>query len=114
MSNKSSNSQLSLFTQSIAPLDASNYQTVAKLYEAKVASLRSVITRLREEDLKKGYAFLIFDDTLPEDQAYYEYPDGRICIEQLDKRNIEIPRVLVKALNRKESDAVRKKYALAG
>ena len=113
MSKKTQNIQMSLFEWETVNNGSNKNSTVIKTYEARLAGLRSVIAKLREEDHKSGHAFLIFDDNLPEDQAYYEYPDGFIRIEQLDKRNIEIPRVVVKILNRQESNAIRKKYVLS-
>jgi len=86
---------------------------LAEKYRSKIEALQHVISKLRNEDLNRGYCFLIFDNNLPEDQAYYEYPDGLIRIEQLDPRNIEIPRTVLKVLSKAESKAVRKKHALA-
>lgn len=45
--------------------------------------MEQVIRKLRNDDLNHGHCFMIFDDELPEDQAYYEYPDGSINIERL-------------------------------
>jgi hypothetical protein len=105
--------QASLFTDD----DALSYKQVAdklpEKYRSRMAALQSVIAKLRNEDLNDGHCFLIFDDRLPEDEAYYEYPDGRIRIEKLDKRNIEIPRTVVKVLSKTESALVRKRHALA-
>lgn len=81
-------------------------------YSLKIASMQDVIRKLRSEDLKQGHCFMIFDENLPEDQAYYEYPDGNIQIEKLDKRNIEIPRQIVKVLNKSEAAIVRKAHGL--
>jgi len=64
--------------------------------------------------LNSGHCFMIFDENLPDDQAYYEYPDGLIRIEKLDKSNIEIPRVLIKVLNKNEATVVREKHAIIG
>jgi hypothetical protein len=72
--------------------------------------MQQVIRKLRHDDLNEGHCFMIFDDDLPEDQAYYEYPDGRIQVEQLDKENLDIPRVLIKTLNSKEIVALKEKH----
>jgi len=79
-------------------------------YNYKIEAAKTVIQQLRKHDLDSGHCFMIFDEDLPEDQAYYEYPDGRVCIEQLDKKNIEIPRVLIKNLNRVEKAKFRVKH----
>lgn len=113
MSKKDNSVQVSLF----GGHDARNYESVQQKfperYRSRMAALQSVIAKLRDEDLSDGHCFLIFDDNLPEDEAYYEYPDGCIRVEKLDKRNIEIPRTVVKVLNKAESALVRKKHVFA-
>lgn len=65
---------------------------------------------MRSEDLKQGHCFMIFDDELPADQAYYEYPDGSIRIEQLNQHNLDMPRLLIKVLTPLETAAVKRKH----
>jgi hypothetical protein len=69
------------------------------------------IKRLRIENFRKGYHFLIYDTSLPSGQTYVEYPDGRINIEYLiDSTNhFEI----VQQLDQKQADAIRIKYGLS-
>lgn len=40
------------------------------------------IRRLRKSDLVAGRSFMYFSDLLPEDQAFFEYPDGSFRIEK--------------------------------
>jgi len=82
-------------------------------YSSKIEAMKEVIRKLRTEDLKQGHCFMIFDESLPEDHAFYEYPNGKICIEKLDKRNIKIPRVVIKVLNKTETKSVREKHAIS-
>ncbi|MDB5152681.1 MAG: hypothetical protein JWR54_1432 [Mucilaginibacter sp.] len=115
MSRKVHYIQSSLFNENAEGTRTSTHQYISRFsqtYSSKIKVLESVITKLRKDDLGSGHCFLIFDDNLPEDQAYYEYPDGSIRIEQLDKSNIEIPRVIVKVLSKTETAAVRKRHAL--
>ncbi len=53
---------------------------------------------------------MIFDDGLPEGQVYYEYPGGDIRIEQLDENNLDIPRIVIKMLTKKEVAALKEKH----
>ncbi|HEY9197277.1 MAG TPA: hypothetical protein VIM77_13465 [Mucilaginibacter sp.] len=106
---KKENIHASLFAEN----DRSMQERFPERYRSRMTVLQSVIAKLREEDLNQGHCFLIFDDSLPEDQAYYEYPDGSIRIEKLDKRNIDVPRTVIKVLNRTESASVRKKHVFA-
>jgi hypothetical protein len=76
----------------------------------RVHAMQQVIRKLRYNDLNEGHCFMIFDDGLPEGQAYYEYPDGRIQVEQLDKDNLDIPRVVISVLNKKEIAALKEKH----
>jgi hypothetical protein len=93
-----------------APIGNGNDFSTA--HSSKIALMQDVIRKLRSDDLKQGHCFMIFDEELPEDEAYYEYPDGNIKIEKLDRRNIEIPRKVVKVLNKCEVSIVRKKHGI--
>jgi len=53
---------------------------------------------------------MIFDDDLPEAQAYYEYPDGSIRIEQLDNGSVVLPRIVFSKLCEDEIAAVKEKH----
>jgi hypothetical protein len=99
MSWKVHHGQTLLFSENGTAIRSSGQHQVnqfSQSYLSRIEALGSVIRKLRNDDLSRGYCFMIFDENLPEDQAYYEYPDGCIRIEKLDKRNIEIPRVVVK------------------
>lgn len=76
----------------------------------RIERLQEVIKILRSEDLKQGHCFMIFDDELPENQAYYEYPDGSIRIEQLNQHSLDMPRLLIKVLTPLETAAVKRKH----
>ncbi len=84
--------------------------TINNQHNSRVLAMQQVIKELRIDDLNHGHCFMIFDDELPEDQAYYEYPDGSIHIEQLDKDNLDIPRTIIKVLNKNEIAAVKEKH----
>ncbi len=77
---------------------------------SRTTAMQQVIRQLRADDLNNGHCFMIFDDELPEDQAYYEYPNGLITIEQVDKNNFDAPRVLIKQLTQKQIAAVKQKH----
>ena len=75
----------------------------------RVFAIQKVIKKLRHDNLNEGHCFMIFDDGLPENQAYYEYPDGKIQIEQIDKNNLDIPRIVVRTLTKKEVATVKER-----
>lgn len=81
-------------------------------YEDRIKTLQGVIKNLRKSDLGSGHCFLIFGEQLEENEAFYEYPDGRISIERLNKNNIDIPRELVRVLTAPETKALRKRNAI--
>lgn len=81
-------------------------------YNSKIQAVETVIRQLRANDLNQGHCFMYFDERLPEGQAYYEYPDGCIRIEKLEKNNFDIPRVVVKILSRGEAERLRNTHAL--
>lgn len=68
------------------------------------------IKRLRIENFRKGYHFLIYDSSLPSGHTYVEYPDGRINIEYLIDSTSHFE--IVKQLDKKQADAIRMKYGL--
>jgi hypothetical protein len=78
--------------------------------DARVLAMQQVIRKLRHDDLNEGHCFMIFDDELPEGQAYYEYPDGSIRVEQLDKLNLDIPRIVISELNEDEIVSLKEKH----
>lgn len=84
----------------------------SNFYNSRINAMQAVIQKLRESDLKQGYCFMVTDNELSEDQAYYEYPNGQIQIEKIDIRNIDIPRTIVKVLSKTETAAVRRKHAI--
>lgn len=91
---------------------AKGYAHTHPIYEDRIKNLEQVIRKLRKEDLDSGHCFMIFDECLETDEAFYEYPDGRIRVEKLDQRNIEIPRTVIKVLSNTEASALRDKHAI--
>jgi hypothetical protein len=76
----------------------------------RLHAMQQIIRKLRHDDLSEGHCFMIFDDELPEGQAYYEYPDGGIQIEQLNKDNFDSPRLIIKKLSEQETISVKEKH----
>jgi len=114
MLKKVRHSQTALFSNDAGIINAEHLSTtpLSQTYLSKISALESVIKKLREDDLKRGYCFMVFDENLPEEEAYYEYPDGTIRIERLDKQNLDIPRAVIKTLSKSEATAVRRRHAL--
>ena len=86
-------------------MSATNNQT-----DDRVFAMQQVIRNLRLNDLNDGHCFMIFDDELPDNQAYYEYPDGHINVEQLNEDNFEAPRIIISVLTDKEIADVKQKH----
>jgi hypothetical protein len=78
--------------------------------DMRISAREQVIKELRNDNLNKGNCFMVFDDDLDEDQAYYEYPGGQINIEQINKYNIDSPRLVIKKLSKAEITSVRLKH----
>jgi hypothetical protein len=76
---------------------------------SRIVAMRQVIKKLRHDNLNEGHCFMIFDDQLPENQAYYEYPDGHIQVEQIDKDDLDIPRVVISVLTGEETAVIKEK-----
>jgi hypothetical protein len=76
----------------------------------RLTAMREIIKKLRHDDLNNGHCFMIFDDELPDGQAYYEYPDGKINIEELDNDNLDLPRIVIRGLSKVEVHAVKQKH----
>ena len=84
---------------------------IIEIYDdERVGRAHQVIKRLRLEKLRSGHCFMFFDNTLPDGQAYFEYPNGAIAIEQLDRDNLDLPRIVVKQLDQAEIAAVKTKH----
>lgn len=76
----------------------------------RLAAIQEIIKKLRHDDLNEGHCFMIFDDDLPDGEAYYEYPDGKITIEQLNKDNLDLPRIVIHELSDDEVNTVKQKH----
>lgn len=83
---------------------------VTNILDSNIAAMQEVIRKLRVDNLNHGHCFMIFDDELPGDQAYYEYPDGSFQIEQLDGLNFDNPRIIIKELTEEEIAALKEKH----
>ena len=114
MAKKRFYTQTMLFNESGGNTHLSDLDYIHDVYRSKIIAIQSVIQKLRNDDLNQGYCFMMFDENLPEGEAYYEYPDGCIRVEKLDKHNIKIPRKVIKLLNKNETAAVREKHAING
>lgn len=75
-----------------------------KHYE-KAANL--AIRKLRETKLRNGHPFMINTSELPSNEFYLEHPDGSINLTTICWKTYEYK--IIKALNDKEIDALRKK-----
>jgi hypothetical protein len=78
--------------------------------DERLIAMQEIIKKLRHNDLTEGHCFMIFDDDLPDGQAYYEYPDGRIAVEQLNHDNLDLPRIVIRELTAGEVDMLKQRH----
>lgn len=67
---------------------------------------------LREKNLGKGLPFLILSEELPEGQAYREFPDGHIEIQEITEDGADLGSKLVRTLTKAEVVSFRVKHGL--
>lgn len=99
-----------IFCNFISQLTFMSIGSINNKEDARVLAMQQVIRKLRHDDLNDGHCFMIFDDGLPEGQAYYEYPDGSIRVEQMDKFNLDIPRIVISELDEDEIASLKEKH----
>ncbi|MFI5185749.1 MAG: hypothetical protein ACHQF0_03445 [Chitinophagales bacterium] len=80
----------------------------------KIKKLESVaieaIRKLRENKLLNGNPFMINCVELPPQQCYLEYPDGNIHLVTIRPDRLDF--MLIRRLNEREIQYLRKKYSL--
>jgi hypothetical protein len=76
----------------------------------RLTAMHEIIKKLRQDDLNEGHCFMIFDDDLSDGQAYYEYPNGKITVEQLNQDNLDLPRIVIRELSLAEVDLVKQNH----
>jgi hypothetical protein len=73
----------------------------------------SEVTRaLRQRNLNNNLPFLILSEDLPEGQAYREFPDGHIEIQEITEDGADLKSKLVRNLTRAEVVDFRLKNGL--
>jgi hypothetical protein len=104
------NSKIALNVVTLTKINSKQMESIAEAQNEQISAMKQVIRKLRTDNLNQGYCFMIFDDDLPEYQAYYEYPDGDINIEQINKDNPDMDREIIKVLTKDEVAAVKEKH----
>ena len=96
-------------TNDIKILYMTALETEAALQDKRV----SEVTRaLRERNLNNDLPFLILSEDLPEGQAYREFPDGHIEIQEIIEDGANLKSKLVRKLTSTETAAFRVKNGL--
>ncbi len=96
-------------TNDIKRLYMTALETEAALQDKRV----SEVTRaLRERNLNNDLPFLILSEDLPEGQAYREFPDGHIEIQEIIEDGANLKSKLVRKLTSTETAAFRVKNGL--
>jgi hypothetical protein len=73
-------------------------------------SASNAIKNLRQSKLKNGLPFMINSDSLPSNQCYLEYPDGKIALVFLCRKISDFKTIT--NYSSEESDLIRKKFKL--
>lgn len=84
-------------------------ETVMALQDKRVSE---VARALRQKNLADGLPFLILSADLPEGQAFREFPDGHIEIQEITEDGAELRSKLVRKLTRAEAMDFRLKNGL--
>lgn len=79
-------------------------------FEYEIASqnkkFSATIDRIRKRNFSKNLPFLILSSKLPEGQAFYEFADGRVEIQEVYTKGAEIETRLVRLLTDNEATLV--------
>jgi hypothetical protein len=70
----------------------------------------NAVKRLRAKKLREGNPFMINVKTLPSDQAYLEYPDGKIILVTYSSKSRDF--IMLRELTTEESSDLRTKLDL--
>ena len=84
-------------------------ETAIALQDKRVSE---VTKALRKTNLNKGLPFLILSENLPEGQAYREFPDGHIEIQEINEDGAELKSKIIRKLTRTEAVDFRLKNGL--
>ncbi len=84
--------------------------------DLEIASKKEAyLTRVKELRLKnfsRNLPFLILSDKLPEGQAYREFSDGRIELQEISVTGSKYNSTVLRTLSAIEADLIRKEYGL--
>lgn len=70
----------------------------------------NAVKRLRAKKLRDGNPFMINVKTLPSDQAYLEYPNGKVVLVTYSSKSRDF--IMLRELTTEESSALRTKLDL--
>jgi len=63
---------------------------------------------MRLKNFSKNLPFLILSEKLPEGQAYREFPDGRIELQEISAIGSKYKTIVLQILSPDEADKIRK------
>ncbi|MBS0027716.1 hypothetical protein ACTJJ0_03545 [Chitinophaga sp. 22321] len=81
-------------------------------HEIAVQNKKFAITidRLRKRNFSNNLPFLILSDKLPEGQAFYEFADGHIEIQEVFTVGAELETKLIRRLSDSEAIVIRENF----
>jgi len=68
----------------------------------------NTIKEMRLKNFSKNLPFLILSEKLPEGQAYREFPDGRIELQEISAIGSKYKTIVLQILSPDEADKIRK------
>lgn len=70
------------------------------------------VRKLRARNFERNLPFLILSDQLPEGQAYREFPDGRIEVQQVSFHGSDFESKVIRTLLPSDAERVRREHEL--
>jgi len=72
----------------------------------------NTVRELRSKNFSNNLPFLILSDGLPQGQAYREFADGHMELQEIYAIGSEYKTVVLKILSSKEADQIRQEHGL--
>lgn len=87
-------------------------KTIEPFIENQEERVERSVRELRKRNFSHNLPFLILSENLPEGQAFREFPDGRIELQELVDPDTSYAFKVIKILDPKEADRIRSDHGL--
>ena len=89
-----------------------NYSAIELEAEVEETTLIAIHNRLRNKNFSRNLPFLILSEKLPQGQAYREYADGHIELQEIYATGPDLKSRHIRTLTLTEAEIVRKENGL--